>query len=120
GATRHGLGERVLQGEELERTTSIDVADEDEPDCAFAASHLLDVMPNPWRGNEIAREVFSKLAERYDRRRILDSYIFILDEIHRQLQIERDGLARQVFHDMLEKAEMRCIVVADESYKGWV
>ena len=112
--TRHGLGERVLQDEELERTTSIDVADEDEPDCAFAASHLLDVMPNPWRGNEIARAVFSKLAKRYDRRRILDSYIFVLDEIHRHLLVERDRLARQVFHDLLADGTMRFMVVTDE------
>ena len=84
--TRHGLGrEKILQGGGDERGERIEIADDDEPDCAFAASHLLDVMPNPWRGNEIAREVFSKLAKRYDRRRILDSYIFVLDEIHRQL-----------------------------------
>src|SRR5437868_7757818 len=71
-------------------------------------------MPNPWRGNEIAREVFSKLAERYDRRRILDSYIFVLDEIHRHLLVERDRLARQVFHDMLKAGAMRFMVVTDE------
>ena len=111
---RHGLSERVLQDEELERAALIEVADEAEPDCAFAASHLLDVMPNPWRGNEIARAVFSKLAKRYDGRRILDSYIFVLDEIHRHLQVERDRLARQVFHDLLADGTMRFMVVTDE------
>lgn len=111
---RHGLGERVLQDDELEQSAPVDVADEEEPDCAFAASHLLDVMPNPWRGNEIARAVFSKLAKRYDRRRILDSYIFVLDEIHRHLLVERDRLARQVFHDLLADGTMRFMVVTDE------
>lgn len=110
---RHGLGERVLQDEELKRAAPIEVADEEEPDCAFAASHLLDVMPNPWRGNEIARAVFSKLGKRYDRRRILDSYIFVLDEIHRHLLVERDRLARQVFHDLLADGTMRFMVVTD-------
>ena len=111
---RHGLGERVLQGEELERSEPIEIAEDEEPDYAFAAAHLLDVMPNPWRGNEIARAVFSKLAKRYDKRRILGSYIFVLDEIHRNLLIERDRLARQIFHDLLADGTMRFMVVTDE------
>lgn len=106
--TRHGLGEKVMQDDEFER------AERHEPNCAFAASHLLDVMPNPWRGNQIAREVFAKLAKRYDQRRILDSYVFVLDEMHRQLLAERDRLARHVFHGLLEKGTMRFMVVTDE------
>ena len=112
--TRYGLGERILQDDELERAERLEVADEDEPDCAFAASHLLDVMPNPWRGNQIARKVFANLAERYDRRRILDSYVFVLDEMHRRLLTERDRLARYVFYDLLESDTMRFMVVTDE------
>jgi type III restriction enzyme len=112
--TRHGLSERIMQDDELERAERLEIAEEDEPDCAFAASHLLDVMPNPWRGNEIARKVFAGLAKRYDRRRILDSYVFVLDEMHRHLLAERDRLARQVFHDLLENGTMRFMVVTDE------
>ena len=111
---RHGLTERVLQDDELERSEPVEIAEDEEPDYAFAAAHLLDVMPNPWRGNEIARAVFSKLAKRYDKRRILGSYIFVLDEIHRHLLIERDRLARQVFHDLLADGTMRFMVVTDE------
>ncbi|MGH8018722.1 MAG: DEAD/DEAH box helicase [Opitutaceae bacterium] len=112
--TRHGLGEKIMQDDEWARAERLEIADEDEPDCAFAASHLLDVMPNPWRGNQIAREVFANLAQRYERRRILDSFVFVLDEIHRQLLIERDRLARQVFHELLDEGTMRFMVVTDE------
>jgi type III restriction enzyme len=112
--TRHGLGEKILQDDALESAARLELADDDEPDCAFAASHLLDVMPNPWRGNEIARKVFASLEGRYNRRRILDSYVFVLDEMHRCLQKERDRLARQVFHELLENGTMRFMVVTDE------
>lgn len=111
---RHGLTERIMRDDEWERAERLDVADDEEPDCAFAASHLLDVMPNPWRGNQIAREVFASLAKRYDRRRILDSYVFVLDEMHRHLLGERDRLSRKVFHDLLESGAMRFMVVTDE------
>ena len=112
--TRHGLGTKIMQDDEFERGERLEVADDEDPDCAFAANHLLDVMPNPWRGNEIAHAVFASLAERYDNRRILDSYVFVLDEMHRHLMAERDRLARQVFHDMLERGTMRFMVVTDE------
>ena len=113
--TRHGLGpEKILQQEEnAARGMRIEVEDE-EPDCAFAASHLLDVIPNPWRGNQIAREVFASLAKRYERRRILDGYVFVLDEMRRRLLIERDRLARDVFHDLLDAGVMRFMVVTDD------
>jgi type III restriction enzyme len=112
--TRHGLGrERILQDEEAEAGERI-ALDGEGPDCAFAASHLLDVMPNPWRGNEIARKVFGALLKRHERRRVLDSYVFVLDEMHRELTQERDRLARQVFLDLLEKGEMRFMVITDD------
>ena len=119
--TRHGLGtEKILQAEEeFERGERLELADEEEPDCAFAASHLLDVMPNPWRGNEIARKVFASLAKRYERRRILDSYVFVLDEMHRCLMEERDRLARGIFHDLLEDGTMRFMVVTDSFNREW-
>jgi type III restriction enzyme len=112
--TRHGLGERILQDEEFERGERIGVADEDEPDCAFAASHLLEVMPNPFRGNEIARKVFASLESRYERRRILDAFVYVLDEMQRQLMKERDRMARQVFHELLERGTMRFMVITNE------
>lgn len=112
--TRHGLGDKIMQDDEWTTAKRLEIADEDEPDCAFAASHLLDVMPNPWRGNQIAREVFANLATRYERKRILDSFVFVLDEIHRRLLTERDRLARRVFHELLDEGTMRFMVVTDE------
>jgi len=112
--TRHGLGEKVLREEPQERGEPVELAEDEEPDYAFAASHLLDVMPNPWRGNEIARKVFARLLERFERRRVLSSYVFVVDEIHRQLLMERDRLARQIFLELLEQGVMRFIVVTDD------
>ena len=113
--SRHGLETKILQDERDELWGErLESEDGEEPDCAFAASHLLDVMPNPWRGNEIARRVFGGLSKRYDKRRVLDNYIFVLDEIHRQLLEERDRLARAIFHQLLEDGTMRFMVVTDD------
>jgi type III restriction enzyme len=112
--TRHGLGEKILREEPPAKGEAVELVDQEEPDCAFAASHLLDVMPNPWRGNEIAHKVFDSLLKRYERRRVLDGYVFVIDEIHRQLLQERDRLARQLFLELLEQGVMRFMVVTDD------
>ena len=83
-------------------------------DHAFAASHLLDVMPNPWRGSEVARRVFGALLERHARALVVSNYGFILEELHKRLEIERDRLARGVFTGLLETGEMRFIVAAED------
>jgi len=113
--TRHGLETKIMQEQAAEiRGERLEIADDEEPDCAFAASHLLDVMPNPWRGNEIARRVFGSLLERYDRRRVLDNFVFALDEMQRHLLHERDRLSREVFCELLEDGTMRFMVVTDD------
>ena len=83
-------------------------------DYAFAASHLLDVMPNPWRGYELIRRTFDALLEKYPRERVIGSYVFVLGELRKQLERERDRLSRGVFEALLDTGAMRFIVVADD------
>ena len=85
-----------------------------ELDYYFAASHLLDVMPNPWRSHELAQRVFGELLERYPRQQVVDSYVFILEELHKRLGVERDRLAERVFAELLDAGTMRFMVVTNE------
>ena len=71
-------------------------------------------MPNPWRGSEVARRVFGALLERHARALVVSNYGFILEELHKRLEIERDRLARGVFTGLLETGEMRFIVAAED------
>jgi len=109
---RVGLDERVIIADPEEDPERLESGEADL-DYAFAASHLLDMMPNPWRGNEIARKVFGKLLERFDRRIVAQNYVLVLDEMQRELATQRDRLARQVFEDLLADRTMRFMVVSD-------
>ena len=88
--------------------------DDNELDYYFAASHLLDTVPNPWRGRELLDKVFVKLTEKYGPRQVAANYVFILDEIRKQIEAERDRLAKRVFRQLLEGGVMRFMVVTDE------
>ncbi len=86
----------------------------DAIDYYFAAGHLLDAMPNPWRGAEAARRVFDALVEKHPRERVAANTLFVLEELRKQLESERDRLSQQVFASLLEAGTMRFIVVTDD------
>ena len=83
-------------------------------DYYFAASHLLDVMPNPWRGSEAARQVFETLLRKHPHQRVASNYVLILEELRKRLEAERDRLSQQVFRKLLTDGTMKFIVVADD------
>ena len=51
-------------------------------------------MPNPWRGREAAKRVFDALLDRHPRERIAANYVFVLEEIRKRLEAERDRLSQ--------------------------
>ena len=86
----------------------------DPVDYFFAASHLLDLIPNPWRGRDLAQRTVEALLERYPAERVAANYVFVLEELRRQLEMERDRLSREVFRALLESGTMRFMVVAED------
>ena len=85
-----------------------------EMDYYFAANHLNDVLPNPWRAAEAARRVFDSLMTKHPRSKVTANYIFVLEELRKRLEVERDRLSRQVFSGLLDSGTMRFIVVTDD------
>ena len=83
-------------------------------DYYFAAGHLLDAMPNPWRGAEAARRVFNALLENHPNEKVAANTLFVLEELRKQLESERDRLSQQVFANLLETGIMRFVVVTDD------
>ena len=86
----------------------------DPVDYFFAASHLLDLVPNPWRGRDLARRTFEALLERYPAERVAANHVFVLEELRRQIERERDRLSCKVFRALLESGRMRFLVVAED------
>jgi type III restriction enzyme len=107
---RAGLDEDLTQ---LTRKPSDDLSGSVQVDYVYAAAHLLDVVPNPWIGYEVVERVFSRLlAKHKDSQKVVaNNLVFILEELHKQLETERDRLAERVFNSLLEEDEMRFMVV---------
>jgi len=82
-------------------------------DYSYAAGHLLDTVPNPWIGYEFVQRVFSEILTRRkgEEKLVANNLVFILEELRKRLESERDRLAQVVFDRLLEKDEMRFMVV---------
>ena len=107
---RAGLGAMPLTVDTASGAEWSPSGEEPTVDYAFAASHLLDVMPNPWRGYELIRRTFDTLFEKYPREQVVGSYVFVLDELRKHLVGERDRLTRGAFETLLDDGTMRFIV----------
>lgn len=82
-------------------------------DYAYAAGHLLDVVPNPWIGYELVERVFTNLLAKWkDKEKVVvNNLVFILEEIRKRLETERDHLAEAALHKMLNEDAMRFMVI---------
>ncbi|MCY4650724.1 MAG: hypothetical protein OXC98_10220 [bacterium] len=68
----------------------------DPVDFFFAASHLLDLVPNPWRGRDLARSTFEALLDRYPTESVAANHVFVLEKLRQQIEKERERLSREV------------------------
>ena len=83
-------------------------------DYYFAAHHLRDVIPNPWRGKELAVQAFEALLKRYPADQVAANYLLILEELRKSVEAQRDSLSQGIFHNLLDNGAMRFLVVADD------
>ena len=83
-------------------------------DLYFAASHLADIVPNPWRAAGLAKDVFDALLEKHSQDRVGANYLFVLEELRKELSLQRDTLCQEAFRQLLASGEMRFIVVAKD------
>lgn len=83
-------------------------------DFAFATNHLIDLVPNPWHGYDLAKRLFGELLKRHPVERVHAHFVHVLGELRRQVAIERDRLARGTFGEMLDSGRMRFLVAAED------
>jgi len=89
-----------------------------ELDYAFLAKHLLDIVPNPWIAYEFGNKVIEALKNKYDKHLIMNNFVFIIEEMRKHLQAEKDRLAKGVFAMLLDDEKLRFLIIGkDVGYK---
>jgi type III restriction enzyme len=68
-----------------------------EIDLAFFARQVGELIPNPWYACEIARKAINLLQEKYSEETVASNFVFIIEELKKILDKERNRLSEQVF-----------------------
>ena len=94
-------------------------------DPVFMTRQLGDIVPNPWQAHEFSKKVlshFSKMggpatslgAGKQDTERIVaNNFVYLIEELRKQLEAEKDRLAEHIFRSMLEKDELRFLIIGN-------
>jgi type III restriction enzyme len=102
-----------LAGLQRDTDQSLSGGGELRPDYAYAAAHLLDTVPNPWIGYEFVERTFTELLAKWKGKEkvVANNLVFVLEELRKRLEQERDRLAEEVFNCLLNEDKMRFMVV---------
>lgn len=69
----------------------------------FITRQIVDIVPNPWVAHEIGGKVLDVLLRKYSKKTVINNLVFIIEELRRHLERERDRLAEQVFRKLIEE-----------------
>jgi len=83
-------------------------------DPVFMTRQICDVVPNPWMAHEFARDVLTRLTRKHDYMVIAANFVFIIEELRKQLEREKDRLSENIFNGMLASGQMRFLVIGDK------
>ena len=83
-------------------------------DSVFLSRQLLDIVPNPWISHEFGEKVLKKFTKKYGVDLVRNNFVFIIEELRKNLLNEKDRLAKNVFHGLLCNSKMRFLVILNE------
>ncbi|MBE0433782.1 DEAD/DEAH box helicase family protein [candidate division WOR-3 bacterium] len=74
-----------------------------EIDKVFITRQILDIIPNPWVAYDIGKKVIDMFLARYDEKTVTYNFVFIIEELRKLLEKEKDRLAEQVFRELIDR-----------------
>lgn len=83
-------------------------------DTVFMTRQLLDIVPNPWTAYEICGKTVKALAKSYSATIVSYNLAFLIEELRKHLENERDRLAEIVFRDLIAKKILWFFLIADK------
>jgi len=83
-------------------------------DPVFMTRQICDIVPNPWTAHEFALTVLNHLADEYDHKMIANNFVFIIEELRKQLDLEKDRMAEDIFRQLLDSGQMRFLVIGEK------
>jgi type III restriction enzyme len=92
----------------LEKTGTLEI------DLSFFARQIGDLIPNPWYAYEIAGKAVMILQQKYNHETIAANFVFIIEELKKILDKERNRLSEQVFRQKITDKKLCFFLITDQ------
>ncbi|OIO72218.1 MAG: restriction endonuclease subunit R [Elusimicrobia bacterium CG1_02_37_114] len=69
----------------------------------FITRQLIDIVPNPWIAYEIGQKALKILFNKYKEVKVINNVVFIIEELHKLIESEKDRLAEGIFKELIDK-----------------
>lgn len=110
------LGLSKEEKELLQETGRLETKGTLEIDEAFLARQLSDVVPNPWVAFDLGKEALQILSKKYDKETIAANFVFIIEELKKILDNEKNRLAEGVFRKLLDKKKLCFFLIQEKGH----
>lgn len=110
------LGLSKVEKELLQETGRLETRGTLEIDEAFLARQLSDIVPNPWIAFDLGKQALQLLAKKYDKEIIAANFVFIIEELKKILDKERNRLAENVFRKLLDRKRLFFFLLQDKGH----
>lgn len=110
------LGLSKEEKELLEETGRLETKGTLEVDEAFLARHLDDIIPNPWIAFELGHKALQLLSKKYNEETIAANFVFVIEELKKVLEKEKNKMAEQVFRKLLDHKKLFFFLLKGEGH----
>ena len=110
------LGLSKEEKELLQETGRLETKGTLEIDEAFLARQLGDVIPNPWIAFELGHTAIELLSKKYDKEIIAANFVFVIEELKKILEKEKNNLAEEVFKKMIDRKKLCFFLIQEEGH----
>jgi type III restriction enzyme len=85
-----------------------------EIDEVFLTRQITEIIPNPWHCFQIGEKAIKLLLEKYEREIVAVNFVFIIEELKKILEKERNRLSEQVFRKMVADKKLCFFLITDK------
>jgi len=85
-----------------------------EIDEVFLTRQITEIIPNPWHCFQIGEKAIQLLLGKYEREIVAANFVFIIEELKKILEKERNRLSEQVFRNMVADKKLCFFLITDK------
>jgi type III restriction enzyme len=82
-------------------------------DAVFLTRQIIEIIPNPWHCFQLGEKVLQLLLDKNDHETVAVNFVFIIEELKKILEKERNRLSEQIFKQLVANRELFFFLVTD-------